>query len=105
MLVKLKDIYKQYIPSKHQQLNFPVTLQNLFTTLEEFQTNHCLLVINNWQGVDTKQTSAIPSVLKKLDLTLYHRKFVKFGLDFEELVPVLLPTKIAFAHKNFYEVD
>ncbi len=43
-----------------QPINFHATLENLFTTIKEFENSHCLLVIDNWQGVNIVQTSAIP---------------------------------------------
>ncbi len=62
----LKKVYEL----ASQRINFTMILQNLFTSLQEFQTSHCLIVIDNWQNVDIKQTSAIPFMLRTLDLAL-----------------------------------
>lgn len=102
MLKGLKKTYQEY--TRH--INYPVTLNNLFTALQNFQTSHCLLVIDNWQGVNIEQTSAIPYILRTLDLALYHRKFMmnyydseiseEIYDDFELWDTMLLPKNLKF---------
>ncbi len=79
----------------------PVALQNLYTTLEGFQADHCLLVIDNWQGVNIKQTAVMPVMLRKLEQALSHRKLRVHSRHLEYLDAVMMPTNHYFKNNTF----
>ncbi len=70
----------------------PGEIQNLYSTLKGFQNDHCQLVIDNWQGLNIKQTAVVPIMLRKLKQVLSHRKLRVKGQRLEYLDAVMMPT-------------
>ncbi len=95
MVGKVQNGYQR---SKSQKV-VPLKIQNIHTVLEGFQTDHCLHLIDNWQGVDINQTSAIPFIIRKLEQAFSHRK-IRWQ-DQEYLDQLLIPSQNSFMKGNF----
>ncbi len=102
----------RYQQAKQQEQNFRITLQNLFTVIEKFQSNQCI-VVDNWQNMDIRETIEIPLMLRTLELALYHRKYhvnsewnnLHEWENVEKWDVVLLPNRNTNKHKNFSELE
>ncbi len=100
----VKNLQRNFQFSKSEpQRPVPRAIQNLFTTLDGFQNELCLLIIDNWQNVDIQQTAAMPSMIRNLEIVLSHRKVRRDGQESEYLDQVLIPANPSFFNKNFSE--
>ncbi len=99
----VKTVQDNFQLSKLKQQKYvPRAIQNLFAALDGFQADHCLLVIDNWQGVNIKQTSAMPVLLRKLEQAFYDRK-IKLNnyFDFDYFDAVLMPINVLNSNYTF----
>ncbi len=61
----LRDIeYNKVLPK------VPKTLNNFYSTLEHFMKDKCLIVVNNFEGVDIHPTIEYPLILRQFDIAL-----------------------------------
>ncbi len=99
LIAKTQQVYN---PSENQK-DISLALQNLYTSLQGFQNDHCLLVIDNWQNVKIKQTAVMPSMLRSFELAFSHRKLHAKGQYHEYLDQVLIPKPNSLKNNTFSE--
>lgn len=95
-------LYKNQI-SKRQN-DGSLTLKKLFSMLNGFQTENCLLLVDNWQNVNIEQTGSMPTILRSLELALSHHKFYFNGMKLQVIEPLLLPMENSLKNLKFSEI-
>ncbi len=92
MVTRVQERYKV----SNSQKDVPMTIQNLYTVLAGFQTDHCQIVIDNWQSLDIKQTILMPTIIRNFELAFSHRKLHVKGKYLEYLDQILMPKPNVF---------
>lgn len=94
-----------YTLRRKQKPGLPKIVNNLYSTLKHFTQENCLIVMNNFEGIDVYPEISFPIILRKFDLAILEFEYVDpFDNSRESVIDVLwLPkNRLSKLNGNFF---